>query len=320
DLARGLAAGELRLHLQPVVQIDGPVVGAEALVRWQHPERGLLPPSEFIPLAESSGLVVELGEWVLREACAHAARWQAAGLDYEVGVNLSPHQLAGGRIVDVVRDVLATTGATPERLVLEVTESALMDDPDAADVLQVLRDLGVRLALDDFGTGYSSLTYLKRFPVDAIKVDRSFVSGLGRDADDEAIVASVVSLARAIGKSVVAEGVETVTQLDVLRSLGVDRAQGFLWSPGLPAEQLDRWLALQARQPASPQPQPAPAAVAPQPQDDDARQMLLLHRQGASLHTIAAALNAEGRRTEDGRRWTTTTVARVVAGLVRPRQ
>ena len=200
---------------------------------------------------------------------------------------------------------------------LEVTESALMDDPGAPDVLRALSALGVRIALDDFGTGYSSLTYLKRFPVDAIKIDRSFVAGLGRDPDDEAIVASVVSLARAIGKTVVAEGVETATQLEVLRELGVDLAQGFLWSPALPADELEVWL--QAR--------PAPAPATPsrravsrraQPDDADVRRILQLHREGASLHTIAAALNVEQRRTPGGRRWTTTTVARTIAGLVRP--
>ncbi len=158
-------------------------------------------------------------------------------------------------------------------LVLEVTESALMDDPAAADVLQALRGLGVRFALDDFGTGYSSLTYLKRFPIDAIKIDRSFVGGLGRDGDDEAIVASVASLGRAIGKSVVAEGVETSAQLEVLRGLGVDRAQGFLWSPALPAEQLERWLAHRPG-PSSRVPRPSrtvPHRRRPRPGADDLR-------------------------------------------------
>ena len=329
ELRRAVESGQLRLHYQPVLRLDtGEVAGAEALVRWQHPERGLLPPSEFVPLAESSGVVVELGAWVLREACRQAAQWHADGRPLGVGLNLSPRQMVGRDVVDLVRDALADSGLDPGRVVLEVTESTLMDDADAPEVLQALRRLGVRLALDDFGTGYSSLTYLKRFPIDAIKIDRSFVSGLGRDPDDEAIVASVVSLARSVGKLVVAEGVETVGQLAVLRSLGVDQGQGFLWSPALPAAELDAWLT-ERRSPPAPAPAPAPAPptatgrheagrseVVIAPTEDEVR-ILQLHRQGASLHTIAAALNAEGRRTPAGPRWTPTTVARVVASLSR---
>jgi len=205
-LRRAISGHELRLHYQPVMKLPSvEVAGVEALVRWQHPERGLLAPAEFIPLAESSGLVKPLGEWVPRHACAQAATWHAAGLRFGVGINLSPLQMVDADVVELVRTVLAETGAQPERLVLEVTESALMDDPHAPATLRGLQALGVRIALDDFGTGYSSLTYLKRFAVDAIKIDRSFVAGLGRDPDDEAIVSSVVSLSRAIGKIVVAK-------------------------------------------------------------------------------------------------------------------
>ena len=322
-LRRAIAAGELQLHFQPVMGLaDGAFVGAEGLVRWTHPYRGLLLPAAFIPLAESSGLVVELGEWVLRAAVAQAARWHAAGLPYVVGANLSPRQLVGGDVVDLVRSLLRDSGLPPGRLVLEVTESAVIDDPRAPDVLSALSELGVQLSLDDFGTGYSSLTYLKRFPVDSIKIDRSFVSGLGRDADDEAIVASVVSLARAIGKRVVAEGVETAQEAAALRALRVDTAQGYLWSPALPLEQLDSWLAGRVAEdepqdvPVRRRPLPEPPAV-PAGGADLHRRMLELHGQGASLHTIAAALNAEGSRTPAGPRWTTTSVARVVAGLIR---
>ena len=323
-LRRAIVRGELRVHYQPVVGlVDGLLQGTEALVRWQHGARGLLAPAEFVPLAESSGVVVELGEWVLREACTRAAQWQQAGSAFTVGVNLSPRQMLGGHFVELVREVLADTGARPDLLVLEVTESAVMDDPGATDVLHALRGLGVRLALDDFGTGYSSLTYLKRFPVDAIKVDRSFVAGLGRDPDDEAIVASVVSLARSVGKLVTAEGVETAGQLSVLRGLGVDQAQGFLFSPPLPAEQLDSWVAdwrpsvvadaAFAVRPVQVSPEAAPPAAV----GSDEERILELHSEGASLHTIAAALNAEGRRTPAGPRWTTKTVARVVAAAAR---
>ncbi len=315
ELQRALRDAELRLHFQPVIALqDGSLAGVEALVRWQHPSRGLLAPSEFIPLAEESGLIVDVGAWVLREACTQMATWYAGGHSFGIGVNLSPRQMAGDGLLELVSGVLRETGARGDRLILEVTESALMDDPGAADVLRDLRRMGVRLALDDFGTGYSSLTYLKRFPVDAIKIDRSFVSGLGRDADDDAIVASVVSLGRAVGKILVAEGVETVEQLHALRALGVDQAQGYFWSPALPADELMTWN--DARRP---YPEPAlsrgrPAQGAHE-EEAAAEQILALHQQGASLHTIAAALNAEGLRTATGPRWTTTTVARVVARL-----
>ena len=321
-LRTAIGQGELELHYQPVVRLETQEpIGVEALVRWCHPERGLLGPLDFIPLAEQSGLVVELGEWVLRTAFERIAAWSAAGRTLSVGVNLSPRQLVGEAFPELVRTLLAQTGVRPELLILEVTESALMDDPGAPGVLRLLRDMGVRLALDDFGTGYSSLTYLKKFPVDAIKIDRSFVSGLGRDADDEAIVTSVVSLARAVGKTVIAEGVETVEQLDALRALGVDQAQGFLWARGLPADEVELWLDARG---AAPLParghvrarlvtRPAPAGGA------DEERILALHAEGASLHTIAAALNAEGRRTPAGPRWTTKTVARVVADQLAPR-
>ena len=320
-LRRAISGGELRLHYQPVMQLPAvQVAGVEALVRWQHPERGLLAPAEFIPLAESSGLVRPLGEWVLRHACAQAATWHGAGAPFGVGINLSPLQMVDADVVELVRTVLAETGARPEGLVFEVTESALMDDPHAPATLRALQALGVRIALDDFGTGYSSLTYLKRFAVDAIKIDRSFVAGLGRDADDEAIVSSVVSLSRAIGKLVIAEGVETVGQLNALHALGVDQAQGFLWSPALPADELERWIA--ARRAAGTEVRAAARSLAPVPgqvavsvDDADRLRIVELHGKGASLHTIAAALNAEGRRTPTGPRWTTTTVARVVASL-----
>jgi hypothetical protein len=192
-----------------------------------------------------------------------------------------------------------------------------MDDPNAPGVLRALHDMGIHLALDDFGTGYSSLTYLKRFPIDAIKIDRSFVSGLGRDHDDAAIVASVISLGRAIGKVVVAEGVETAEQLRALRGLGVDQAQGFLWSRPLPAADFTAWLDAPRAVPAAPVP-PVTALPPLSAVGDAETRILELHREGASLHTIAAALNAEGRRTPDGPRWTTKTVARVVAALVPP--
>lgn len=323
ELRRALERGELRLHFLPVLDLsDQSVAGVEALVRWEHPERGLLLPADFIPLAETSALIFDVGAWVLREACEHAARWQAAGRTFGVGINLSPVQMVDEGLLDLVRDVLRETGARGDRLVLEITESAVMDVPTAPDLLRRLRTMGIKLALDDFGTGYSSLTYLRRFPVDAIKIDRSFVGGLGRDRDAEAIVATIVGLGRAVGKLVVAEGVETTTQLHALLDLGVDQAQGFLWSPALSPDDLVGWLdddqrrlapAAAARTTTSPALADATAVQAV----PDEPQILRLHAEGASLHTIAAALNAEGKRTAEGRRWTTTTVARVASAAVR---
>ncbi len=317
DLRRALREHELVLHFQPVVDLrTGTATGVEALVRWQHPERGLLLPGDFVPLAERSGLVVDLGAWAVRRVVAQLAAW--ADRDLAIGLNLSPKQLVVDGFPDLLRGVLQEHGVRPDRLVLEVTESALMDDVRAGTALEALHAIGVNLALDDFGTGYSSLTYLKRFPVGAIKVDRSFVAGLGVDADDEAIVSSVVSLARTIGKVVIAEGVATAAQLDVLRGLDVDYGQGFLWSAPLPLAELEQWLAqgppVPARLRRTP---PAPASAVVTDEGDRAR-ILELHHQGASLHTMAAALNAEGRRTPAGPRWTTKTVARVVAALVPP--
>ena len=229
-------------------------------------------------------------------------------------MNLSPVQLEAGGCRGWSAG-LVRGGGRP--LVLEVTESALMDDPCATRLLAEVSALGVGLALDDFGTGYSSLTYLKRFPVDAIKVDRSFVAGLGRDADDEAIVASVASLGRAVGKTVVAEGVETPGQLAALRALGVDQAQGFLFSPPVASDELVVWLDEQRPGGAAASgstPAPVPVVLTGSAEE----RILALQAEGASLHTIAAALNVDGRRTGGGVRWTPTTVARVVAGLVRP--
>ncbi|MDQ1650258.1 MAG: hypothetical protein QOG60_2315 [Frankiaceae bacterium] len=242
DLRAGLRRGELELHYQPVVELaSGRVVGAEALVRWHHPERGLLGPDSFIALAEASGLIRELGAWVLRTACRQAMdpAFRAVGGPGEqvVAVNLSTQQLADPRLVELVSSVLAETGMAPHRLMLEVTETALFADTTAAlTELQSLRRLGVRLALDDFGTGFSSLTYLKRFPLHELKIDQSFVAELMEDPASDAIVASVVSLARAIGLAVVAEGIETEAQRRWLIDIGCTLGQGFLFGRPVPAD------------------------------------------------------------------------------------
>jgi diguanylate cyclase (GGDEF)-like protein/PAS domain S-box-containing protein len=235
---------QLRLYYQPILNLeDETVVGVEALIRWQHPSRGLVPPDEFIPFAERSGLITGIGAWVLREACQQASTWQAIlpGTQHlSMSINISARQLAqGAGLVQSLRAALEESQVDPTALVLEVTESALMDDAEAVlKVLNELKALGVRIAIDDFGTGYSSLTYLKRFPVDLLKVDRSFVAGLGRDQDDAAIVHSVIELAHAFGISAVAEGIETRQHLSMLQELGCAYGQGYLWSPAVPAGDL----------------------------------------------------------------------------------
>ena len=232
ELHRALERDELEVHFQPVVDArSGMTTAYEALLRWRHPERGLLLPGHFLDVAEESGLIVRIGEHVLRSACARAAAWRPRpdGIGTSVSVNVAARQLAEPGLAATVADALATTGLPADRLWLEVTETAVMTDPrTAGQALRDLRSLGLHLALDDFGTGYSSLTYLKRFPFETIKVDRGFTSGLGVDQDDTAIVTAVVSLARSLGLFSVAEGVESPLQLAALRDLGCDLVQGFL--------------------------------------------------------------------------------------------
>jgi diguanylate cyclase (GGDEF)-like protein len=245
ELRRAIDAGGLRLHYQPLVRLgDQRIAALEALVRWQHPERGLLPPAEFIPVAEETGLIAPLGAWVLEEACRQSARWQQAapeGPPLRIAVNVSVRQLDVPQFEEAVRSVLAETGIDPMTLSLELTETVLMEAaPPTLATLRRLRELGVRLAIDDFGTGYSSLSYLKRFQVDTLKVDRSFVKGLGVDPEDSAIVAAVVSLAHNLGLSAVAEGVETTKQLNHLRLLDCDLAQGYYFAYPQPAEAVEK--------------------------------------------------------------------------------
>jgi len=237
QLHRALERGEFRLHYQPQVALTtGSVSGVEALVRWQHPERGLVAPVEFIAAAEETGLILELGEWVFGEAFEQAARWAALpdrGAPVAMSVNLSARQCAHPELVDVVRTCLRESGADPAAIRLEITETAVMADLEASVVvLDELRALGVTLAIDDFGTGWSSLRALQRFPVDEVKIDKSFVDGVARDPQEAAIVAAVISLSHALGLSTVAEGVESVAQVDRLRALGCDVAQGYyFWRP-----------------------------------------------------------------------------------------
>jgi EAL domain-containing protein (putative c-di-GMP-specific phosphodiesterase class I) len=238
DLRRALDNGELVVHYQPLVDVDGgSVVGAEALVRWQHPERGMVPPLEFIPVAEQSGQIVDVGAFVLASACRDAAAWAAAGHPLRVSVNVAVSQLQGREFARQVSDVLAQTGLPPHLLCLEITESSLMrSDQRRSEGLAALRDLGVHLAIDDFGTGYSSLAYLHSLPVDELKIDRSFVNRLATDMRDRHLVQAIIGMATALGLTIGAEGVETEEQLAYLRERGCDVAQGYLFSPPQPAD------------------------------------------------------------------------------------
>jgi len=233
DLRLALERDELVLHYQPKVDLrTGEIIGFEALVRWQHPTRGLVPPLDFIGVAEATGLIVPLGRWVLTEACRQAVTWDRP---LTMAVNLSVRQFEAGDVAEMVAEVLAETGMPPERLVLEMTESVLLTDTDdnLARIVS-LKALGVQLAMDDFGTGYSSLAYLRRFPMDVLKIDRSFVDRLGGESEDEALVRTIVRLGQRFGMQTVAEGIENETQLAILREMGCDFAQGYLLSRPLP--------------------------------------------------------------------------------------
>ncbi len=247
QLQEAVELEQFTVHYQPVVELaSARVVGVEALVRWQHPERGLVPPLEFVPVAEDTGLIVPIGATVLRSACHDMAAWNRSHPDrppLNVAVNLSARQLVSSGLTESVSTALEGSGLDPGLLCLEITESVLMDDgPASRAALLALKELGVMLAVDDFGTGYSSLLYLRQFPVDLLKVDRSFVDGLGHSPQDSAIVAGVVGLAKGLGLAAVAEGVETSEQAFRLAELGCDLAQGYHWSRGLAYDDLSRWL------------------------------------------------------------------------------
>jgi diguanylate cyclase (GGDEF)-like protein/PAS domain S-box-containing protein len=247
DLQWAVQCEELETHYQPLVDLgSGAVVGFEAVLRWRHPVRGLLSPNEFIGVAEDSGLIVPIGAWALRQACEEGRRLQESHPErgvFGMSVNVSSRQLQHPGLVDDVVAALAESGFDPRLLTLEITESATVDDTEATiERLRELKRLGLRLAIDDFGTGYSSLSYLRRFPVDELKIDRSFVAGLGRDEQDTAIVTSVIGLAHALGLQAVAEGVETMEQLERLTMLGCDLAQGYNWRRPAAWSDVDAWL------------------------------------------------------------------------------
>ncbi|WP_183436204.1 putative bifunctional diguanylate cyclase/phosphodiesterase [Methylobacterium sp. R2-1] len=236
DLRRALALKQFDLAFQPQIQLEtGAVTGFEALLRWNHPERGPVSPALFIPLAEEIGIIVGIGEWALRAACREAASWPQPA---SIAVNLSPVQFRGGKLVETVMNVLAQTGLDPARLELEITEGALLENTDSVlDVLNGLRALGVKISMDDFGTGYSSLSYLQKFPFDKIKIDQSFVRGMEGNAECGAIVRAIARLGASLGMRTTAEGVETPSQLDAIRAEGCTEVQGYLTGRPMPAAQ-----------------------------------------------------------------------------------
>jgi EAL domain-containing protein (putative c-di-GMP-specific phosphodiesterase class I) len=244
-LRQAIEREEFVLHYQPLMNLDsGTIIGAEALVRWRHPERGLVPPVEFIPVAEETGLIVPIGRWVLREACRQARAWADAGMPpTRISVNVSAVELRSDDFVARVRAVLTETGLNPNYLEFELTETFLLQDwKSTAAVLHALRDLGVQLALDDFGTGFSSLSHLKRFPIDTLKIDQSFVRNLSMDDGDASIVRAVISMGKSLHKRVVAEGVETREQLIFLQEQSCPEGQGFYFSKPMAAGALGQLL------------------------------------------------------------------------------
>lgn len=317
DLRRATTtAGELVLHYQPVIDLrTGAPVAVEALCRWQHPERGLLSPNVFIPLAEDTGLVRDLGRLVWEEAARQLVEWDAAGwTELEMAVNVSVHQLRDRKFVEAVGAALERHPQLRDRVMVEITESALAEGA-MQDTLSALRTTGVTLAIDDFGTGYSALSYLSRFPIDCLKVDKSFLDGLGESPDAHAVLRAVLDLAAALGMSTIAEGIESRTSAALLARAGCDLAQGFYWSRPVPAgealETLGR-LRATAHGFAGAAEQTRARPTGHQVDPGVVARVVQLRGAGASPLTIAAILNREGSRTPDGQRWTEPSVQAVV--------
>jgi EAL domain-containing protein (putative c-di-GMP-specific phosphodiesterase class I) len=321
ELSAALANDLLQVNYQPVVELaSGRLLGIEALLRWDHPTRGWVPPALFVPLAEDTGLITALDEWVLKRACQDAAALRASGTfdDAYLAVNVSARNVSDPDLIPRVRDAAESAGFPLTSLELEVTETGLLADARSASrVLGSLRDLGIGVALDDFGTGYSSLTYLRQLPISTLKVDRAFVQYVAFRADDLAIAASVVDLGRAVSLRTVAEGIETPEQLALLHRMGCHGGQGYIWSPALPVAELvalvsgqDGFVAASAAGRAGRVAGGFADAVTNQ---HGLHRIARLHSDGASLATIAAALNSEQYRSPADQRWHPASVARVIA-------
>ena len=331
ELRDAMAEDKLELRYQPVFDVStGAVLGVEALTRWVHPMHGNIAPVEFLRLADETGLMTDLDNWVLRRACAEGARLLKGGVlpaNAFIAVNIAERSIADPQLSVRVTDALVAGQLPSANLVLEVTETGMLANPDdVAETMRKLRLRGVGIALDDFGSGYASLAHLRKFPLTALKVDRSFVDAMRAGAEELTIVASIVDLARALGLSAVAEGVETRGQLELLRQLGCPAAQGFLWSEALSPADLTRLL-MRPDGEASRALPPRDETKAPQQRlasDDEVtaehglRRLLQLHQEGQSATTIAAALNAAGFKTPSGQRWHQRTVTRAIARLALP--
>ena len=332
QLREALETDKLELRYQPVFDVStGTVLGVEALTRWTHPEQGNVAPSEFLRLAEETGLMTELDAWVLRRACVEGAKLLKAGVlppTAFIAVNMAERSIADPQLSVRVTDALLHAHLPASNLVLEVTETGMLADPTVvAETMKKLRLRGVGIALDDFGTGYASLAHLRQFPLTALKVDRMFVDAMRDGGDELTIVASVVDLARALGVTTIAEGVETHAQLEMLRRLGCPAAQGFLWSEALSPADLTRLLmrpdgeasrTLAPREDEAPGPRVLPADDDEVTAEHGLLRLLQLHQAGQSPTTIAAALNADGFRTPVGQRWHQRTVSRTIARLALP--
>ena len=332
QLREALADDKLELRYQPVFDVStGAVLGVEALTRWTHPEQGNVAPSEFLRLAEETGLMTELDTWVLRRACVEGARLLKAGVlpaTATIAVNMADRSIADPQLSVRVTEALLNAQLPASNLVIEVTETGMLADPSVvAETMKKLRVRGVGIALDDFGTGFASLAHLRQFPLTALKVDRTFVEAMRDGGDELTIVASVIDLARALGVTTIAEGVETHGQLDMLRRLGCPAAQGFLWSEAVSPVDLTRLLMRpdgEASRTLTPRVESAPGPRVPAMDDDEVTadhgllRLLQLHQEGQSATTIAAALNAAGFKTPVGQRWHQRTVSRTIARLAIP--
>lgn len=243
DLKKAIEQNEFVLHYQPQMDLkQNRISGAEALIRWNHPERGMIPPMSFIPTAESSGLVVQIGEWVIKEACRQAVEWSKRGIHLTMAVNISAIQFKRGNLEEVVRQALDESGLNPQLLELELTESILIHDTEKVlEAVQRLKSLGIQLSIDDFGTGYSSLSYLKRFAVDKLKIDQSFVKDIVNDQEDAAIVKAVIQMAKSLNLKTIAEGVENIEVLNIINGYGCDEVQGYHFAKPLEAVNFEQY-------------------------------------------------------------------------------